>query len=237
MKMRFLCQLNLLVLLLHQYLAMEEPEQQDVKMIYSNSVLSMVKLLEMEDALKDNLASYVKAMQTKLDDLKLFQQLLQRKTMTSLEEREEFMGNPLNAFPLLRRLNEDWPKWLNYLQTPIASKSTNAMEQRLKLSPSNEDLQVALKGFARIESFYDQEAADLAKGYLLGQHFDSELTAPDCFALAEFYCNQTKFSSIQMKREQNTLLIGCLGLFPPIRNRSCHYESTRTAFLRQSRVA
>ncbi|XP_022217617.2 prolyl 4-hydroxylase subunit alpha-2 [Drosophila obscura] len=37
---------------------------------------------------------------------------------------------------------------------------------------------------------------------------------------------------IQMKREQNTLLIGCLGLFPPIRNRSCHYESTRTAFLR-----
>ncbi|EDW29562.1 GL22883 [Drosophila persimilis] len=40
-------------------------------MIYSSSVLSMVKLLEMEDSLKDNLESYVQVMQTKLDSIKL----------------------------------------------------------------------------------------------------------------------------------------------------------------------
>ncbi|XP_034659779.1 prolyl 4-hydroxylase subunit alpha-1 [Drosophila subobscura] len=170
---------------------MEVPEK---TMIYSNSMLGMVKLLAMEDALRHNLATYIQAMQTKLDALKLFQQMLQRKPMKTLEEREEFMGNPLNALPLLRRLNQDWPKWLNYLRSDMATKTTNAMETKLKLAPSNEDLQVALKGFARIESFYDQEAADMAKGYLLGQQFDSQLTAPDCFALAEFHYNQTKFS-------------------------------------------
>ncbi|XP_017137882.1 prolyl 4-hydroxylase subunit alpha-1 isoform X1 [Drosophila miranda] len=194
MKMRFLFKLNLLVLLLHQNLAIEDTQMEDTEMIYSSSVLSMVKLLEMEDSLKDKLESYVQVMQIKLDSIKLFQQMLQRETMTTLEEREEFMGNPLNAFPLLRRLNQDWPKWLKYLRTAIATKTTNAMEKKLKSGPSNEDLQVALKGFARIESFYDQEAADMAKGDLLGQHFGSQLTAPDCFALADFHYNQTQFA-------------------------------------------
>ncbi|SPP77003.1 prolyl 4-hydroxylase subunit alpha-1 [Drosophila guanche] len=170
---------------------MEGPEK---TMIYSNSLLGMVKLLAMEDALRHNLATYIQAMQTKLDALKLFQQMLHREPMKTLEEKEEFIGNPLNALPLLRRLNQDWPKWLNYLRTDIASKTTKAMETKLKLAPSNDDLQVVLKGFARIESFYDQEAADMAKGYLLEQHFDSQLTAPDCFALAEFHYNQTQFS-------------------------------------------
>ncbi|XP_017137886.1 prolyl 4-hydroxylase subunit alpha-2 [Drosophila miranda] len=35
-----------------------------------------------------------------------------------------------------------------------------------------------------------------------------------------------------MKKDPNTEMIACLGLYTPIRNRSCHYDATRTAFLR-----
>lgn len=40
-------------------------------MIYSTSVMSMVKLLEMEESLKTNLDIYVQEMQSKLDLIKL----------------------------------------------------------------------------------------------------------------------------------------------------------------------
>jgi len=40
-------------------------------MIYSTSVMGMVKLLEMEESLKTNLDIYVQEMQSKLDLIKL----------------------------------------------------------------------------------------------------------------------------------------------------------------------
>lgn len=73
---------------------------------------------------------------------------------------------------MLRRLNQDWPKWLRYLKLGISSKNIKEMESLLQSSPSNEDLQVALKGMSRIEQFYNQHAEDLTKGFLLGKKFE-----------------------------------------------------------------
>ncbi|XP_016955280.1 prolyl 4-hydroxylase subunit alpha-1 [Drosophila biarmipes] len=163
-------------------------------MIYSTSVMSMVKLIEMEESLKASLQVYVQEMQSKLDMIKLFQESLKRETLTSLHDKEEYMANPLNAFPLLRRLNQDWPKWLRYLKLAIATKKIKEMEVQLQSAPSDDDLSVALKGMTRIEKFYNQHAADLTKGLLMGKQFNSHLTAPDCFALGEFYYNTTQYS-------------------------------------------
>jgi len=79
------------------------------------------------------------------------------------------MANPLNAFPLLRRLNQDWPKWLRYIKLAIATKKIKEIEMQLKSAPNNDDLELALKGMARIEKFYNQHADDLTKGYLMGK--------------------------------------------------------------------
>uniref|UniRef100_A0A6P4DUF7 Prolyl 4-hydroxylase subunit alpha-1-like n=1 Tax=Drosophila rhopaloa TaxID=1041015 RepID=A0A6P4DUF7_DRORH len=164
-------------------------------MIYSTSVRSMVKLLEIEEGLKDNLEIYVQKMQSKLDIIKLYQETLKREKFNTLAEKEEYMANPLNAYPLLRRLNQDWPKWLRYLKLAIATKKTKEMELHLKSAPNDDDLFVAHKGMARIERYYDQHAEDLTKGFLLGRKFNSHLTAPDCIALADFHYNQSQFSA------------------------------------------
>jgi len=55
------------------------------------------------------------------------------------------MANPLNAFPLLRRLNQDWPKWLRYIKLAIATKKTKEIEMQLKSAPNDDDLEVALE--------------------------------------------------------------------------------------------
>nr|AAM12247.1 AT28279p [Drosophila melanogaster] len=163
-------------------------------MIYSTSVMSMVKLLEMEESLKTNLDIYVQEMQSKLDLIKLYQDSLKRVTLTTLEEKEEYVSNPLNAFPMLRRLNQDWPKWLRYIKLAIASKKIKEMEVQLKSAPIDDDLKVALKGMTRIEKFHNLHAEDLTKGVLMGKKLNSHLTAPDCVALGDYYYNQTQFS-------------------------------------------
>ncbi|XP_043648991.1 prolyl 4-hydroxylase subunit alpha-1 [Drosophila teissieri] len=190
----FVLQLGLLLIGIPQDLCIDENETSEEKMIYSTSVMSMVKLLEMEESLKENLDFYVQEMQSKLDLIKLYRDSLKRETLTTLEEKEEYMSNPLNAFPLLRRLNQDWPKWLRYMKLAIASKKTKEMEVQLKSAPSDDDLKIALKGMTRIEKFHNQHAEDLTKGYLLGKKLNSHLTAPDCVALGNYYYNQTHFS-------------------------------------------
>ncbi|KAH8328018.1 hypothetical protein KR067_003070, partial [Drosophila pandora] len=162
--------------------------------IYSTSVMSMVKILELEESLKTNLEVYVNEMQHKLDLIKVFQESIKRDKFKTLEEKEEYMGNPLNSYPMLRRLNQDWPKWLRYLKLGISTKNIKEMESLLQSSPSNEDLQVAFKGMSRIEKFYNQHAEDLTKGFLLGKKFDSQMNSPDCVALGDFYYNQTQYS-------------------------------------------
>ncbi|KAH8286828.1 hypothetical protein KR018_000726, partial [Drosophila ironensis] len=162
--------------------------------VYSTSVMSMVKLLEVEESLKNHIDVYIQEMQSKLDSIKQFRESIERDSFTKLEEREEYMANPLNSFPLLRRLNQDWPKWLRYLKMGIATKKIKAMELQLKDGPNDSDLQVALKGMSRIIKVYNQHAEDLTKGILLGRQFNAQLNAPDCVALGDFYYNHTQFT-------------------------------------------
>ncbi|XP_039487349.1 prolyl 4-hydroxylase subunit alpha-1 [Drosophila santomea] len=190
----FVLQLGIFLICIPQDFCNNENERTEEKIIYSTSVMSMVKLLEMEESLKANLDFYVQEMQSKLELIKLYRDSLKREPLTTLEEKEEYMSNPLNAFPLLRRLNQDWPKWLRYMKLAISSKKTKEMEVQLKSAPSDDDLKIALKGMTRIEIFYNQHAEDLTKGYLLGKKLNSHLTAPDCVALGNYYYNQTQFS-------------------------------------------
>ncbi|KAH8315607.1 hypothetical protein KR059_005926 [Drosophila kikkawai] len=208
-------------------------------MIYSTSVMSMVELLDLEESLKENAEIYVREMQAKLDIIKLFiDSTKMEPKLTTLEEKEEYMANPLNAFPLLRRLNQDWPKWLKYMKIAIAPNNTKAMQKHLKSAPSHDDLNVALKGMTRIEQFYNQQAEDLTKGFLLDKKFNSFLTSPDCISLADFHYNQSRFTdsthwyrmALRLhKNPQGKLYERVLGL-----NRKKIYKKYAQAMLKES---
>lgn len=92
--------------------------------------------------------------------------------MHSTTAKEEYIANPLNAFPLLRRLQQDWPKWLEYLQGGSTQTTIGNMQDLLKDHPSSkEDLSQAMKGLLRIERIYDLEASHMAKGLLLNTQY------------------------------------------------------------------
>jgi len=69
--MWFVFLISLLFISFPQNFCSNEKENPGEKMIYSTSVMSMVKLLEMEETLKASLEVYVQEMQSKLDIIKL----------------------------------------------------------------------------------------------------------------------------------------------------------------------
>ncbi|XP_062127679.1 prolyl 4-hydroxylase subunit alpha-1-like [Drosophila sulfurigaster albostrigata] len=151
----------------------------------------MAKLLQMENKLLTQLKSYAKLMQQKLDMINLYQEMLHRPAMIDVESQEQYVSNPLNAYGLLRRLHQDWPKWLSYLDT---RELIEQMQQQLKKAPSEKDLHLATDGLLRIESFYDLEASHMAKGLILDKQYNSYLNPADCMALGNHLLNLTEYS-------------------------------------------
>lgn len=98
--------------------------------------------------------------------------MLHRSPKHSSAAKGEYIANPLNAFPLLRRLQQDWPKWIEYLQGGATQTTIETMQNLLADQPaSKEDLLQATKGLLRIERIYDLEASHMAKGLLLNMQY------------------------------------------------------------------
>ncbi|KAH8372129.1 hypothetical protein KR093_010115, partial [Drosophila rubida] len=123
-----------------------------------------------------------------------YQQMLQRRPMHHVERQEEYVANPLNAFALLRRLQQDWPKWLSYLQDDATRELLRLMQLQLAKAPSALDLKLATEGLLRIESFYDLEASHMAKGLLLQQQYNAHLNPADCMTLGSHLLNRSEYA-------------------------------------------
>ncbi|XP_033149402.1 prolyl 4-hydroxylase subunit alpha-2 [Drosophila busckii] len=115
-----------------------------------------------------------------------------RPRMKSYEAAEEYVANPLNALALLRRLQQDWPKWLKYIKAD--SLQLEQMEERLKQAPSKRDLRNAVSKLLHLENFYDLETSHMIKGLLLEQQYDAQLDSVDCFALGNYLFRRNAFS-------------------------------------------
>ncbi|XP_043649572.1 prolyl 4-hydroxylase subunit alpha-1 isoform X2 [Drosophila teissieri] len=151
---------------------------------YSSSVLGLVKLLKMEQEFMENFSVYANILQEKVDNLNIFLDSLKRPSHNTHNEREKFVSNPLNAFGLIRRLNQDWPKWQNYSQKQLGLVQLNAMQDIVSAAPESFDMNEKLKAMHRIETTYDLQPKDIAKGLLQRTEFNYKLTWRDCLALA-----------------------------------------------------
>ncbi|XP_016992484.2 prolyl 4-hydroxylase subunit alpha-2 [Drosophila takahashii] len=151
---------------------------------YSSSVQGLVMLLQMEQEFMQNFTIYANVLQEKVDNMNNYLDNLKRPSHNTHNEREKFVSNPLNAFGLIRRLNQDWPKWQNYVQQPLGLVEDNAMQNILSKAPHSFDMNETLKAMHRIETTYDLQAKDIANGLLQSTQFNYKLAFGDCLALA-----------------------------------------------------
>ncbi|XP_033163020.1 prolyl 4-hydroxylase subunit alpha-2-like isoform X2 [Drosophila mauritiana] len=165
------------------------------KKSYAASTMELMKLLEVEDELVNNLNGYVKTLKMKFNLMEryLIDMSIEHREMKS--EYESYLGNPLNSFRLIHRLHTSWRKWYQYAIRIDNNALVHIENARLmrKMLPTSSYLEHACRGIHDLMSCYDLKPEELAAGNLAGySQPETGLTAYDCLALGEFSVQKRK---------------------------------------------
>ncbi|ELU02830.1 hypothetical protein CAPTEDRAFT_137611, partial [Capitella teleta] len=99
------------------------------------------------------------------------------------KDPEAFLGNPVNAFKLLKRFTVDWDdinsKFLKNNDNTQLDRVFNAADG----FPEQEDLLGAANALLRLQDTYALSAHDMARGQVPGASLTANMTAGDCFEL------------------------------------------------------
>ncbi|EDX10966.1 GD14757 [Drosophila simulans] len=187
---------------------------------YSSSTLGLLKLLKVEEKFADSLINKADQLGEKFESLRMYLSSVGYELHRSLNEKVQYVSNPINAFSLLRRTHEDLPKWHAYFKEAMGEGDLNILDDLVEKVPNDVDMLSAMHGIQRIEKIYDLKIDDLAQGVLHGVQYNIQLTYRDLIAMGNSMYQQSDYQTaakwyrVACKRElenADQLLIEILG--------------------------
>ncbi|KAF3708094.1 Prolyl 4-hydroxylase subunit alpha-1 [Channa argus] len=152
---------------------------------FFTSIGQMTDLLYTEKDLVISLKDYIKAEESKLQQIKQWADKLDLLTATATQDPEGFLGHPVNAFKLMKRLNTEWGN----LETLVLSDTTDGFISNLTIQrqyfPTDEDQTGAAKALLRLQDTYRLDANTISTGDLPGVKHKSHMTVEDCYELGK----------------------------------------------------
>ncbi|BFZ17688.1 hypothetical protein BsWGS_20727 [Bradybaena similaris] len=148
------------------------------------------------------LHSYVQQEEARLEKIKQLANDYERHSSMALENIDKFLGNPINAFLLIKRFTLDWDRDV----IPVISNGTwDAMNQQIDQVrvdlPSYEDLKGAASALMRLQDTYQLDTSSVAQGNLAGLQ-SPVLSVEDCFELGRLAYNEGDFYHTVLWMEQ-----------------------------------
>ncbi|XP_076051189.1 prolyl 4-hydroxylase subunit alpha-1 [Oratosquilla oratoria] len=150
------------------------------------SMTDMSHLLHTESEMIRTLENYIVAQEERIRKMKRDLEEMENFHQVALVSPGGFLGNPINAYLLVKRLTTDWAAVQNVmtedsLGQALLSNLTSGTGIRW---PDEEDLNGAAVALMRLQDTYRLDTAQLAQGNILGHKSAyRELTANDCFEL------------------------------------------------------
>uniref|UniRef100_A0A8D0D159 Prolyl 4-hydroxylase subunit alpha-1 n=1 Tax=Sander lucioperca TaxID=283035 RepID=A0A8D0D159_SANLU len=151
------------------------------------SIGQMTDLLFVEKDLVSSLKDYIRAEESKLEQIKKWADKLDVLSAAATLDPEAFLGHPVNAFKLMKRLNTEWGE----LESLVLTDTSHAFISNLTIHrqhfPNDEDQTGAAKALTRLLETYRLDTDTFSSGELpgnIGLIFNS-LTASDCFDLGK----------------------------------------------------
>uniref|UniRef100_A0A8C7ZZD1 Prolyl 4-hydroxylase subunit alpha-1 n=1 Tax=Oryzias sinensis TaxID=183150 RepID=A0A8C7ZZD1_9TELE len=145
----------------------------------------MTDLLYTEKDLVTSLKDYIRAEENKLEQVKRWADRLDSLTSTATQDPEGFLGHPVNAFKLMKRLNTEWGN----LESLVLSDTTDGFISNLtiqrKYFPTEEDQTGAAKALLRLQDTYNLDANTISTGDLPGVKHKNRMTVEDCYELGK----------------------------------------------------
>ncbi|ETE62566.1 Prolyl 4-hydroxylase subunit alpha-1, partial [Ophiophagus hannah] len=162
---------------------------------FFTSIGHMTDLIHTEKDLVISLKDYIKAEESKLEQLRQWAERLDKLTDTATKDPEGFLGHPVNAFKLMKRLNTEWNELEN-----LVLKDMSAV-QRL-VFPDDEDQTGAGKALLRLQDTYNLDTDTISRGNLPGVKHKVFLTAEDCFELGKIAYTEADYYHTELWMEQ-----------------------------------
>ncbi|CAG9119278.1 unnamed protein product [Plutella xylostella] len=140
-------------------------------------------LLETHKKIIDDLDLYIEKEERRLGKLKRDLTLYKLEHEKAMEDIPNYLGNPINAFTLIKRLTSD----LDTVEKNIKMgteyiKNITSNRPGVKY-PTNEDLTGAAQALTRLQTTYHLDTRDLSEGILNGVSYSTPMSTSDCYEL------------------------------------------------------
>ncbi|XP_047740671.1 prolyl 4-hydroxylase subunit alpha-1 [Hyalella azteca] len=152
------------------------------------SMTDMHTLLDTESEIIRTMEDYITTQEAKL--VKLRKDVAEMEALHRLASQspDQFLGHPINAFLLVKRLTLDWAEWQTTLTSDpvgqaVLANFTSRGEGVLKW-PDEEDLSGVATALMRLQDTYQLDTSRMAEGYINDMPpAHKQLSASDCFEL------------------------------------------------------
>uniref|UniRef100_UPI00015A5AB6 prolyl 4-hydroxylase subunit alpha-1a precursor n=1 Tax=Danio rerio TaxID=7955 RepID=UPI00015A5AB6 len=156
---------------------------------FFTSIGHMTDLLFTEKDLVTSLKDYIKAEESKLEQVKQWAEKLDALTATAVQDPEGFLGHPVNAFKLMKRLNTEWGEVEDLVLKDMSDGFISNLTIQRQYFPNDEDQNGAAKALLRLQDTYKLDTQTISSGDLPGVNtglpYKSTLTVEDCFELGK----------------------------------------------------
>ncbi|XP_054428598.1 prolyl 4-hydroxylase subunit alpha-1 isoform X3 [Pteronotus mesoamericanus] len=133
---------------------------------FFTSIGQMTDLIYTEKDLVTSLKDYIKAEEDKLEQIKKWAEKLDRLTSTATKDPEGFVGHPVNAFKLVKRLNTEWSELENLVLKDMSDGFISNLTIQRQYFPNDEDQVGAAKALLRLQDTYNLDTDTISKGNL-----------------------------------------------------------------------
>nr|XP_030718435.1 prolyl 4-hydroxylase subunit alpha-1 isoform X3 [Globicephala melas] len=133
---------------------------------FFTSIGQMTDLIRTEKDLVASLKDYIKAEEDKLEQIKKWAEKLDQLTSTATKDPEGFVGHPVNAFKLMKRLNTEWSELENLVLKDMSDGFISNLTIQRQYFPNDEDQVGAAKALLRLQDTYNLDTDTISKGDL-----------------------------------------------------------------------
>ncbi|XP_077206551.1 prolyl 4-hydroxylase subunit alpha-1 isoform X4 [Paroedura picta] len=169
---------------------------------FFTSIGHMTDLIHTEKDLVTSLKDYIKAEESKLEQIKKWAEKLDKLTDTATKDPEGFLGHPVNAFKLMKRLNTEWSELENLILKDMSDGFISNMTIQRQYFPNDEDQTGAAKALLRLQDTYKLDTDTLSRGNLPGVKHKTFLTAEDCFELGKIAYTESDYYHTELWMQQ-----------------------------------
>ncbi|XP_054899244.1 prolyl 4-hydroxylase subunit alpha-1-like isoform X2 [Poeciliopsis prolifica] len=156
---------------------------------FFTSIGHMTDLLLVERDLVSSLKDYIRAEEDKLQRIKRWADRLDVLATAGSQDPEGFLGHPVNAFKLIKRLNTEWVELEGLVLTDVSDAFVSNLTIQRQHFPNDDDQTGAAKALMRLQDTYELDTETISSGRLPGSSSvaatSSVLTVEDCYDLGK----------------------------------------------------